>query len=126
MIKLAHMKQSKRAAGTIPTWTVGDRLRKARETAGLDQTELADAMGVSRRTVSTYEVGGEEITRKRIVLNAWALATGVSVEWLVGSDGPFDGARSRSGFGLPHVDSNHEPAGSWGKHVLTSALPLAA
>jgi transcriptional regulator with XRE-family HTH domain len=93
------MTQQPHAAGTVPTWTVGDRLRKARETAGMDQTQLADRIGVSRRTVSTYEAGSD-ITRKRIVLNAWAMATGVSAEWIIGTDGPFEGARSSSRRGL--------------------------
>jgi len=57
------------------------RLRIAREYAGFDQTELAEAMCVSRNTVSNAE-NGKAATR-RIVLNAWSAATGVSKEWLL-------------------------------------------
>lgn len=66
---------------TVPAWTEGDRLRKARETTGLDQERFAAQLGVSRGTVSNYERNAT--TRRRpIVLRAWSLATGVSLEWL--------------------------------------------
>ena len=39
----------------IPQWILGDRLRTARESAGLSQGELADAIGVARATVSSAE-----------------------------------------------------------------------
>ena len=64
--------------------SVGDRLRRARERrTGLDQTEFAAHINVSRGTVSNYErdklPGGP---RQRLVLNAWAAATGTTREWL--------------------------------------------
>jgi transcriptional regulator with XRE-family HTH domain len=64
----------------IPEWTMGDRLRKAREDAGYSQTEMADALGVSRSTISNAELGIR--TPLRITLRAWAAETGVPVEWL--------------------------------------------
>lgn len=64
----------------IPTWTLADRLRKAREHAGLEQAELAERMGVGRNTVSNYERAAHE--PREIVLRAWAAATGVPLEWL--------------------------------------------
>ena len=67
--------------GRVPEWTIGDRLRKARESAGLDQPELAGIIGVSRKTISNAEVGRHGV--RRIVVNAWSLATGVPVSWLL-------------------------------------------
>ena len=65
---------------TIPRFTVGDRLRKAREMTGLDQGAFAAELGVSRNTVSNAEQGR---TRPRLLmLRAWSLRTGVPVEWL--------------------------------------------
>ena len=64
----------------VPTFTMSDRLRKAREYAGLGQQELADAMGVDRKTVGNYE--GDKVEPRAIVLNAWALVTGVDRQWL--------------------------------------------
>ena len=66
--------------GRVPQWTIGDRLRKAREDAGLDQGQLAEAMEVSRKTIGNNETG--RVQPRRIVVRAWALATGVSFDWL--------------------------------------------
>ena len=90
---VAHMTQVS-VQGTVPDWTLTDRLRKAREASRLSQTELGDAMGLSRRTVAGYE-GGEREPR-RPVLIAWALATGVSLDWL-----------------CPRQDSNLQPTDLW-------------
>jgi transcriptional regulator with XRE-family HTH domain len=68
------------ALGTVPEWTITDRLRKARELTGMDQTEFADALGVSRSTVSNYERGSR--VYRRPVLLAWAMSSGVPLEWL--------------------------------------------
>lgn len=64
----------------VPEWTLGDRLRKARETADLEQIELARDIGVSRNTVANYERG--KTTARRPVVLAWAVRCGVPIEWL--------------------------------------------
>lgn len=65
----------------IPEWSRGDRFRKAREARDISQGDLAERMGVARRTVGSYE--RDEVEPRKIVVNAWALATGVPVEWLL-------------------------------------------
>lgn len=65
----------------IPDWTLGDRLAKARETAGVTVQEMADHLAVSRNTVSNYEHGRTRVTRA--VVFAYADLTGVSVQWLL-------------------------------------------
>lgn len=71
-------------------WSLTDRLRKAREHAGLKQQELADRIGVSRGAVGNYEQGITE--PKRPVLLSWALATRVPLKWLqTGQRGPDGG-----------------------------------
>ena len=82
----------------IPAFTVGDRLRKAREKTGLDQGEFAEEIGVSRGTVSNYE-GDKTEGFKRPYVAAWAIRADVPVEWLLWGkvptdDGPEDGFRS--------------------------------
>lgn len=67
---------------TIPVWTLADRLRKAREHAGLNQGELAEAAGIGRSTIVTYE-SGQSVPGKPVLI-AWALVTGVDLEWLAG------------------------------------------
>jgi transcriptional regulator with XRE-family HTH domain len=70
-------------APAIPQWTLGDRLRKAREFAGMEQGELALRIGVSRGTVSNYELGRGTRPPKVVVLRAWAHECGVPYEWIV-------------------------------------------
>lgn len=65
--------------GSIPVWTQADRLRKARESIGWSQQELADAMDVSRGTISNAE-GGKPLQRS--TLRLWAIATGCPIDWL--------------------------------------------
>jgi len=64
-----------------PEFTIHDRLRKAREVAGLTQDELADAIEVSPRTVTRYESVAVHALRT-IVLRQWALRCGVPHAWL--------------------------------------------
>lgn len=76
----------------IPEWTRADRLRKAREHAGLTQAEMSEALlqhgiAASRSTVSAWErgenkpvQGGHDIAS---LCEAWAEITGVSREWLL-------------------------------------------
>lgn len=59
---------------------MGDRLRKAREDAGLSQAELADRIGISRNTVGNAELGDR--TPLLVTLRAWAEVTAVPIEWL--------------------------------------------
>lgn len=77
----------------IPQWTLGDRLRKAREHAGMDQEELALRIGVSRGTVSNYELGRGTRPPKVVVLRAWANECGVPYEWLVDNFRPTYGMK---------------------------------
>ena len=74
------------SAGRIPTWTLTDRLRKAREAAGMDQTELARLTGLARGTVSNYDNG--HTTPRRANVMMWALATGVPSTWLYNGETP--------------------------------------
>lgn len=67
--------------GGVPQFTIGDRLRKSRETTGMDQGQFAEHIGVSRGTVSNYERDAGEHPRP-IVLKAWAMATGVPLSWI--------------------------------------------
>lgn len=82
--KVAHMTTAVISGGKVPVWNQADRLVKSRGEGGLSQSELADLIEVSRRTITSYENGTR--TPKRPVLIAWALATGVDVDWLINGD----------------------------------------
>lgn len=74
----------------IPTWTLSDRLAKARTDAGLSVSDMARLIGTSRQTISRYESG--HLGKRgvpRSVLMAYSTLTGVPIEWLLG---------------LPHTD----------------------
>ena len=64
------------------TYTFGlpDRLRATREAAGLDQRGLAEATGISAKSIYNYENGA---TRpRRLQIEAWARTTGYDAQWL--------------------------------------------
>jgi transcriptional regulator with XRE-family HTH domain len=64
----------------IPPSTLSVRLQQSREWRGLNQIELAEALDVSRGTISNYERGVS--TPSRLQVNAWAAFCDVDVEWL--------------------------------------------
>ncbi|WP_366125335.1 helix-turn-helix transcriptional regulator, partial [uncultured Microbacterium sp.] len=72
----------------IPERWLGRRLRDAREDAGLTQTEIANLLGIGRRTVIRYESATDVAETRRPVLIAWALATGVPRTWLETGQAP--------------------------------------
>jgi len=71
----------------IPQFTRGDRLRKARNLTGLSTRDFAERIGVSQKTVTDAENDHRPQIRK-ILLNAWALATGVPTTWLETGQAP--------------------------------------
>ena len=60
--------------------TLGSRLKEARTEAGLTQAELADLVGVSRKTINTVENG--VFTPSALLALKLAAALGVKVEKL--------------------------------------------
>lgn len=73
-------------AVAIPAFTLGDRLTKARSTAGISVQEMADRLGVSRNTISNYEA---ERTRPPLaVLILWSQFCEVPEWWLLGDRPP--------------------------------------
>ena len=80
-----------RSAGARPAWRTGDRIRRAREYAGLEQRELAERAGISQATVSAAETGRAQPHRSTLMLIA--AATGVAYEWLDEDDELVDNRR---------------------------------
>lgn len=65
---------------TVPAWSVGDRIRKARESAGLDQHQLAEITGIARSTISNYERGSTRPSKAYV--KSIGLATAVDHVWI--------------------------------------------
>lgn len=104
-------------SGKVPTFTVGDRLRKAREDAGMTAVEFAKATDIARKTIYNYE--NEVTPPRRLTMRMWALATGVDSHWLehghtiTPNDGPCRVCAIR--------DSNPEPADNLPRLVSVAA-----
>lgn len=93
------MSNALRNLGIVPTWELQDRLARARRHAGLEQGELAELAGVSRKSVSNWELG--RTVPRRAAIIAIAYATGVSVEWLEYGETP-GGNEPGGGGGVRH------------------------
>ncbi|QIX28258.1 helix-turn-helix transcriptional regulator [Nocardioides sp. JQ2195] len=72
--------------GVIPTFTMGDRLRKAREGTGLTTRQFAAVLGVSQSTITNAE--NCHTRTRRITLLMWSRVTGVPVMWLETGEAP--------------------------------------
>ena len=66
--------------GRVGTFHTGDRLRKAREEAGISVGDMAERLGVDRSTVTRWEVHNRGF--RRLVIRAYAEHTGFSEAWL--------------------------------------------
>ncbi len=72
------------ARGVVLDWTLGDRLRKAREHAGLQQKDMAKAFGVTAKTISNWEHGrGSPRGDQAKLCEKWGKITGVDAGWLM-------------------------------------------
>lgn len=84
--KLRGMTRAERAeydrgyAETKLAAEVGDRVRRAREAAGLSQRELATRMGTSRAAVARLEAGGVGTTLTTLQRVAVALDLKLSID----------------------------------------------
>jgi transcriptional regulator with XRE-family HTH domain len=79
---------------TVPAWTLGDRLWKARTSSNTSVATMADALGVNRKTINNYERMRTPITRGNVL--AWAMVTRFPAEWLLTGEEP---SRAPSGGG---------------------------
>lgn len=71
-------------APALPVWSLGDRLRKAREHAGLSRDELADKLGVKKNSLWNWETNASQPRDLLDVVERWAQATGVPAAWIGG------------------------------------------
>jgi transcriptional regulator with XRE-family HTH domain len=83
-----------------PEWTLGDRMRKARDHAGLSQDEMGQKLTpisgqpVKHTTIATWERDVHQPRNLMAVLELWAEVTNVDLHWLVfggvteGADNP--------------------------------------
>ncbi len=70
--------------GTTEPKSIGDRLRHARKQKGLNQSDLAERVGVSQPAVANWESGVHD--PRRVMLAKIADVLGVSPDWLASGD----------------------------------------
>jgi transcriptional regulator with XRE-family HTH domain len=68
----------------IPEWTIGDRFRKARHYAALQQEDMAREFGVTPATISNWETGISQPRDLLDVVRRWSELTGVEQAWIFG------------------------------------------
>ena len=71
-------------ARRIPQWTLGDRLKKSRLTADLEQKDVADKLGYTRQMVSNWE--HERSAPTAAVIIELARLYSVDIAWLLEGD----------------------------------------
>lgn len=98
------------AQGFIPEWTLGWRMQRAMGHAGMTTLEIAEAMDLSRTTVSRWM--NDATKPKRAFLMQFALVTGTNLEWLETGNAPQpDGPEGVEGDdGCTRRDSNSQPS----------------
>lgn len=88
----------------FPRWTLGDRMRKAREVRGIGVGEMAGIMMRNRNTINNYE--SDKHRPPRLVLDRWAEVTGIPLEQILGDANPFD-------WRTPPTRPRRRPTSAW-------------
>lgn len=97
-------------------WTVGDRLRAARETVTTDQKLFAEMIGISRNALRHYE--RNLFVPRPPVLAAWCLATGFDRNWVMTGELPDSAATSGA--------TARKRRGQWRDNRLFVAIPSSS
>lgn len=65
----------------LPVWTIGDRLVKARQFAGLTQTQMAQQLRIGRRSIVRYEASDSP---PQPIVISYSAITEVPLWWFEG------------------------------------------
>ena len=89
---------------------IGERIRQAREQAGLTQTELGERVGVSRSAVAQWESSATQAFPTHRNTERLVAALKVNFEWLLTGRGPMRErlAEEAAGYGPPPPESSEE------------------
>lgn len=82
------------SSARVPTFSLGERIRKVRADLGLSQQQFADMLGVHRKTLNNWETGKHKPSYGDLML--MANTADVSLKWLAGEQfrPPIDGSTS--------------------------------
>ena len=91
------------------SFTFADRLGKALSVSGVSNQEMAEALGVSRTTITNYTSG--RTVPSKLQLKEWSLKTGAPLEWLTtGIDQTENPHPHGTGEGLSEPPAGLDPA----------------
>ena len=76
------------ARPVTPTWTFGDRLRKTRSLAGMDQRAFATTLGVTASALAQWEPGRAVPRDIVTIAKRVERQTGVPAAWILGINEP--------------------------------------
>jgi transcriptional regulator with XRE-family HTH domain len=108
---MSNAMQSAGGGRMVPQWTIADRLRKTRESIGVNQRTMAEMLGLSMRQIQSAE--NDEVVAKPLLLMGYAMLTGVDLEWIKTGQEKTPDPEGPGGNPLPDLDSNQEPPGSF-------------
>ncbi len=91
--------------GRSPEWTFGDRVRRIRRTAGLNQIEFAQRLGVTHQRLSQWESDRNKPGDIVAVAKRIRQEFGTPVDWTLGLDEPSGGGPD----GGPRVSPSQRP-----------------
>lgn len=95
---------------------LGEKILSARKKSGLSQVDLADALGVSRQSVSKWETG--EANPEIGKLPELARLLGVSTDWLLSEEDEPAKERGEAGFGpVPQINIDQKTYPEWLDHM---------
>lgn len=81
-----------------PTWTFGDRVRKARDTTQMNQRDFASAIEVTEGSLATWETGRAKPRDIVAVAKRIEMLTRIPAGWLLGiEDAPGGGPTGPAG-----------------------------
>lgn len=111
---------------TIPTLTLGWRMRMAMEGSGHTAATIGGVLGYSRKSVSLWLHDRSE--PRPVVLAQWALLTGVDAEWLRTGDvidltpSPDGGVRTGNRWDVAtSLDAHRDPTRARPRHLAAAA-----
>lgn len=72
----------------VPEWTTGEKLRKIRRMAGLNQVDFAEVLGVNAGALSSWESGKSNPRNLVGLAETIRDLTGVPMWWFLGTEEP--------------------------------------
>jgi transcriptional regulator with XRE-family HTH domain len=122
--------QRAHAYGNVPTWTFGDKVRKARDISGLLQKEFAAAIDITASSLAAYETGRStpRFNDAPRIAKRIQMLTSIPFEWFLVEDvpTPTDGNDGWAPSGSNRRPKDYQGDGTTDDDALPPVSDLAA